>query len=71
MLEDDHRFSREFLQRDASMRPLWSDRQIALITCLNNLNVLGASLNSESNNSLNGPDLSSEVPFPQNFVPRP
>ena len=26
MLEDLHRFSKEFLQRDASMRALWSDR---------------------------------------------
>ena len=27
MLEDLHRFNRDFLQRDAFMRALWSDRQ--------------------------------------------
>ena len=45
VLEDLHRFQRGFLQRDASMRALWSDRpNCSHNVCLKNLNVSGASL---------------------------
>ena len=35
MLEDLHRFGRGFLQRDASVRELWSDRQ----NCFHNVSL--------------------------------